>query len=304
MPAIISHYLLAERVYCALKDLRPQLKINHTAFVWGASGPDVLFCHSMFPFQKKRSLREYGTKMHNEPADVLLNYLVSYAGITRDDIAMSYALGFVTHYAFDSLAHPFVLYFSEQMAYRQKGKHESVCHNEIEANLDSLFLRMERKEKISRFRLSDAAPLDRRVNKGIAKALQGYFLYHYDKRVFESDFVQAQKDWHRGLALLNDRTGIKYRFVRSCENALGISPLGSTLFRRDYPDLQNDYANMKHKQWFSAVDGLEHTESFFDIADKAEDFSVELIADIRSGKQLSSQQCKYKFSGKGENDKN
>ncbi len=297
MPAVISHYLLAERVCSALIDIRPQLRINHTAFLWGASGPDILFCHSMLPFQKQRSLREYGTKMHNEPADVLLNYLVSYAELTRDDIAMSYALGFVTHYAFDSLAHPFVLYFSEQMAYRQKGKHESVCHNEIEANLDSLFLRMEQRGKISRFRLSDAAPLDKAVNETIARALQGYFLWHYKKRVVESDFIQVQKDWHMGLALLNDRTGIKYRFVKSCERALGISPIASTLFRRDYPDIQNDYANMKHKEWFSAVDGREHTESFFDIADRAEEFSIELIADILSGKKLTSHQCKNKFSG-------
>ena len=122
MPAIVSHYLLAERVMSDLSELMPDLDINRTAFIWGASGPDIFFCHRILPHQKHRSLRTVSTKMHNTPPELILNYLADYARYKCDDIAMSYALGFVTHYAFDSLAHPFILYFAEIMSMRQPQK--------------------------------------------------------------------------------------------------------------------------------------------------------------------------------------
>ena len=51
MPAIVSHYLLAERVMSDLSELMPDLDINRTAFIWGASGPDIFFCHRILPHQ-------------------------------------------------------------------------------------------------------------------------------------------------------------------------------------------------------------------------------------------------------------
>ena len=91
MPAIVSHYLLAERVYNYLCERYPKLDINHNAFIWGASGPDILFCHRFMPYHKERSLHPYGLKLHNVPAAKMLNYLAAYSRSKQDDIAMSYA---------------------------------------------------------------------------------------------------------------------------------------------------------------------------------------------------------------------
>ena len=115
MPAAVSHYLLAERVYAALLEYQPQLDIDRTAFLWGACGPDIFFLHRAMPYQKGRSLKDYGTKTHNMNADKMINYFIGYARSHQSDAAMSYALGFITHYAFDSTVHPFVIYFSDVM---------------------------------------------------------------------------------------------------------------------------------------------------------------------------------------------
>ena len=52
MPAIVSHYLLASKVYTGLSELRPDLELVRDAFIWGASGPDIFFCLTGFPDQQ------------------------------------------------------------------------------------------------------------------------------------------------------------------------------------------------------------------------------------------------------------
>ena len=297
MPAIVSHYLLAERVLDDLKELMPDIDINRTAFIWGASGPDFFFCHRILPHQKNRSLRTMSTKMHNTPPELVLNYLVSYARYKCDDIAMSYALGFVTHYAFDSLAHPFILYSADVMSLRQPHKHCSLCHNEIESALDSLMLRVERKQRISEFRLPDAAPLDPAVNNAIASAMQGALIYLYNKCVYRSDIYTAQKDWRRSLAALNDRYGLKYRFISHAEHLVGLPPLLSPIFRRNYPDISMDPANLQHNKWVDKATSIEHNESFFELADKAEELSIKLIKRLLCGSKLTHNDCAGSFSG-------
>ena len=297
MPAIVSHYLLAERVLHDLAQLLPDVDIDRTAFIWGASGPDIFFCHRILPHQKQRSLRTMSTKMHNTSPELILNYLVSYARLKCDDIAMSYALGFVTHYAFDSLAHPFILYSADVMSLFQPHKHSSLCHNEIESALDSLMLRAERGQRISDFRLQDAAPLDPVVNNAIAAAMQGALLYLYNKGAYKSEIYTAQKDWRRSLAALNDRHGLKYRFISHAEHLVGLPPLLSPIFRRNYPDISMDPANLQHNKWVDKATSAEHSESFFELADKAEELSIRLITRSLCGSRLTNDDCSASFSG-------
>lgn len=297
MPAVISHCILAERVREALKDIRPQLAINKNAFLWGASGPDLFFCHRMLHFGSKRSLSRYGSLIHNDPAYRILNFLADYARLNNDDIVMSYALGFVTHYAFDSVAHPFVIYFSDKMAYKQKDKHTSVCHNEIEAALDSLFLRYERDIKISHIKLQAAAPMDKEINCAIALVLCKYLRSVYKINAKPSELMSAQRDWHNALALLNDKTHFKRTAVMLAEKAIGLKPMLSPMFREDHPRLMPDYANLNHSFWYAQAEHKEHNESFFELADRAEEFAVYLISCILSGNSLTAEQCCNTFAG-------
>ena len=299
MPAIVSHYLLAQRVYEALCELRPGLNLNHSAFVWGASGPDLFFCHRLLPCQPGRSLRSFGTRMHHAPADRMLNYLIGYALCERDDLVMSYALGFITHYAVDATAHPFVLYFSNVLSYLQPRKHPSVCHNELEAALDSIFLRMEQQGRhISSFPLQSAAPLEENVNRAIARVLQGYLLFEFGFCAAASEIVRAQQDWHHALKALYDPTGIKFHLIRRGEQLLGLPPLLSPMLRRDVPDLSNDPANFHRAQWFDPSTGKERRDTFPELTDQAEALSVSLIAQVLSGQKLTPEQCRASFSGK------
>lgn len=298
MPAIVSHVLLADKIYAELCGRCPRTDINYHAFIWGASGPDLLFTHALMPWNQQRSLRTYGTKMHRSPADVLLNYLLGYARVHDDALAMSYALGFITHYAYDAAAHPFILYFSDVMSCLQPRKSSSVCHNEIEAALDTIMLRKNTGVRISRLKLSDMAPLDPPVNEAIAGALQSYLLFAFDRGAYRSELIRAQKDWHNSLAALNDRTGLKRQLIRQAERLVHLPPLLSPMFRRDYPVLSSDPANIKHAAWFDAAAGRERTESFFDLTAQAETHAAQLIDLALSGHRLPAELRKRSFAGK------
>ena len=297
MPAIVSHYLLAQRVIDDLRRLSPEIKPDREAFIWGASGPDLFFCHRLLPFHKERSLSRFGSRMHNEPAHRLLNYLVEYAEANNDDIIMSYALGFITHYAFDAAAHPFVLYYAGQMAFRRGDTHESICHNEIEAALDSLFYKRETGRLISTFRLQDAAPKGCEANKHIACAMCKYMREVYGLNVHFSEIMTAQKDWHDALALLNDPSNVRRKIVRLGERAVGLKPMLSLMFREDHPAEDADFANEKNGIWYAEKEGREHNESFYELANKAEALSVSLIMQVLSGKKIAPEQCEATFSG-------
>ena len=177
-------------------------------------------------------------------------------------------------------------------------KLNSVCHNEIEANLDSLFLRYERKQKISSFRLQTASPLKENVNKMIAEMWHGLILAYFGEDIDINELIQVQKDWHYSLVLLNDKGAFKKHAVMLGERILGISPVLSPIIRTSYPDLSFDYANMSHTEWHSNADGRTHKENFFELADMAEEKSLALISSVLTNRLLTHEQCKESFTGK------
>ena len=298
MPAVVSHYLLAERIYDVLLEYQPQLELDHTAFIWGASGPDIFFLHRVMPYQKGRSLKEYGSRIHSMSAEKIINYFIGFARNNQSDIAMSYTLGFSTHYAFDATAHPFIVYFSDVLEEQRLDMLNSICHNEIEANLDSLFLRYERKQKISSFKLQSTAPMKERVNRLIAEMWHGFLLEYFRQDIKTDELVQVQKDWHHSLVMLNDRRSLKKSIVKLGERLLKISPVLSPIIRTSYPDLSFDYANMSHSEWYSQIDGKKHKENFFELTDIAEEKALMLISSVLTERMLNPDQCREPFTGK------
>ena len=298
MPAVVSHYLLAERVFNSLAEYYPHLNLNHTAFLWGSYGPDIFFSHRILPWQKEKSLSYISSKMHHTDADKILNYLMSCARNTESDIAESYALGFVTHYTFDCTAHPFVVYFAEVMAKNNPSMHTSICHNDIEANLDTIFLKYETSKKITSFKLGKTSPIDKNVSEIIADMLHSYCISYGLGNIPCKDIIQVQKDWHNSLVLLNDKTTLKKPVVRLGEKILHLSPMLSPIIRTPHPDLSFDYANMNHSEWHKQTNPEEsHSENFFELADIAEQLSLRLIANLLSGRNLTHEQCTDTFSG-------
>ena len=93
------------------------------AFAAGANGPDSFFC---FEVWKKRAKRRYdliglGNRMHEEKTG---DFLFSLCRHVRTRPQMEYVLGFLCHYAADTVMHPFVFAMCEEgKPYAQPGGH-------------------------------------------------------------------------------------------------------------------------------------------------------------------------------------
>ena len=105
------------------------------AFAAGANGPDSFFCYEVW---KKRAKRHYdlptlGNRMHEENTGAFLRSLCDHAK-TRPQV--EYVLGFLSHYAADTVMHPFIIAMCERgQPYGRKGG-----HGYLEIALDSTCL--------------------------------------------------------------------------------------------------------------------------------------------------------------------
>ena len=312
MPAVVSHYLLAERVFNDISNRFPGLDKN--LFSWGASGPDIFFAHRVMPWQRQPSIAKLSHVMHNGYAEPLLNYLYEYAQ-TRDSIrAKSYAFGFVTHYAFDSVAHPYIVGYAEEKGGGRMYyipvigktneqlvngiKYSSIYHNKIESELDTIFLMHEKHISIRKFRLENACPNDKDAMELIGEILSSYLTdsgISPDIRNYE--IIRAMLDWRRCLFALNDRLSIKKGIAKGMEGLFRTPPIVSVFMRNIKVDYNEDPANMAHRSWKAPADGSVHNENFFELADKAHDRSIELIKKLDSGTALVRSDCRDSFSG-------
>lgn len=119
MPEGYTHVRTARRAAAAL-----HYKIQcPEAFAAGANGPDSFFCFEVWkrPAKRRRDLPALGNRMHEEKTGAFLYSLCSHVH-TRPQI--EYALGFLSHYAADTVVHPFVCAMCEPgMPYAGKGGH-------------------------------------------------------------------------------------------------------------------------------------------------------------------------------------
>ena len=102
MPAQYTHQILAERILGALPENVREKITDQTAYFIGAQGGDVFYFLRVFD-GKTENLGKY---MHNEEISSFFNSLCARA--SEGGTALSYALGYVTHYAVDIVFHPYV----------------------------------------------------------------------------------------------------------------------------------------------------------------------------------------------------
>lgn len=128
MPEGYTHVRIAKKAAAAI-----HYKIQcPEAFAAGANGPDSLFCYEVWKPRRKRryDLPTLGNRMHEERTGA---FLQSLCGHVHTRAQVEYALGFLSHYAADTVVHPFVCAMcAPGQPYAKKGG-----HGYLETALDS-----------------------------------------------------------------------------------------------------------------------------------------------------------------------
>lgn len=280
MPSVITHYLLAQRLFAHIKQTYKDCKIHQNALLWGAQGPDFLFA------AQSERLRSLASLLHTAPSGQTLSFLSRFALDSKNNMDQSYALGFFTHYALDSIAHPFVLSGARQMAAQRSEISAAVAHNMIEVNLDVIMVRYEKSTLANSIRLQTCAPKDPAVMQHMA-LLYSVLLHSVlqenasVKEVFES--AQSYRKW---LKKHTDRTGLKKDFLLRREKKRHLPPGASVMYRSITEDDTYDYANINNNDW--EENGQIRTDTFFDLFEQADRLATAMTDLFFSGGDICS----------------
>lgn len=300
MPSTFTHYLLANRVYDQLlnneykyKKLILQFndsitsdkifnKLNQSLFWWGAQGPDYLFMISFMPWSKQKKLRGYGSRLHSIPPSITLENIRCI--VKRLDVkALFYAMGFICHYALDSITHPFIKYRSVIYKDKIKYSNNSTTHAFIETNIDNIVLLKEKNILPTELSIDDILPINEEVENTISNIYMLLIKKLFGKSNIKDDEIesilkQIVLRYKNALLISKDETSIKKHIVKFFENKLRLPPYFSSYIRGFTEDKGFDFANLNHDDWSWPVNSKKiYNESFLDLFYKSYDKSLEII---------------------------
>ncbi len=188
MPSSITHQLVAEEIKKLLpNDAQSAIDSAPDEYFLGCQGPDVFF------FYRIGSKKEYnlGKFMHRyrvfDTFELFLHALkqdgdgrVPRFSETERTQALSYILGYITHYATDSTFHPFVYNYLKAVGAVK------VEHQQMENDWDVYFLRGKRGQETEKFRFG-FSPEPLIEHRTVAR------LYRYLAANLERDEVKQRK---------------------------------------------------------------------------------------------------------------
>ena len=110
--------------------------VANAAFLMGANGPDPLFADRLLQKNKQQPLAPIGARMHREACGAFLLALLETA---KTSTQRDYARGFLTHYATDTVFHPYIAAQSGSGGAFDRPQGHGFC----EAALDTCFCAMD-----------------------------------------------------------------------------------------------------------------------------------------------------------------
>lgn len=199
MPEGYTHVRTARKAAAAI-----HYKVRHpAAFAAGANGPDVFFSFEVWkrPARRRADLPALGERMHAEATGAFLQSLLRHV---KTGAQVEYVLGFLSHYAADTLLHPYVAAVCQPgMPYAGKGG-----HGYFEIALDSTLHAED--TGVSLVPAGDCCPLLTGQDLAEVAALLRAALYEtYGLQVSAECLADAFYYFHRVRRLFTSRHGVR-----------------------------------------------------------------------------------------------
>lgn len=249
------HKVLAEQ---AAKDAAIHPLVKET-LVLGAQGPDPLFTIGIFPLSFKSRPAKYGNVLHTTRTGAFLTALLQRAK-DRGDAERSFAMGFLTHYALDSVVHPYVYAHS----YDKNGKYSSPIHMTLEKHWDALYYQRDggRGTPVFMPGIIEAKPHWQAIAALWHETMREVYP---EQDLTQAAIVKAFEDAARVNSLTHSNTGIKYGIVWALERIVGKPQVITSQITPRYPS-RDDIENTQRRPWRSAAEpSIERTEGLTEL---------------------------------------
>jgi hypothetical protein len=249
MPGFITHYLCAQAVLGQVTPEAQSILVRQkNLYNIGAQGPDIFFYY-LPGFLKKRT-RGTGEMIHNGSiGDFILEMADNIRG---SEGLFSYTAGFLTHYALDASAHPYV--YAKTSSQNRTPMQNRVDHRKLETTIDVLMLKLMSGEKPARYKLWQLIHADAAQMLTAARAVSSALKTIYGKNVRPPEVYKAMRYMVQFTRVLQSGKGRRKRLMELAENAVFRTGLVSSIIHDQdiYDDA--DYLNIKKSDWHAPWD--------------------------------------------------
>lgn len=256
MPDAWTHILCAEDAvkgipYIKYRDI---LINNKGLYNFGAQGPDpLLYCKFYNPYQRK-FMKSLSQVLHTAKTSEFLIFLIESLKKSNDskefERLFAYVSGFITHYALDTLGHPFIYYFGG--VYNPKDlstKKYDTYHKELEVIIGTI----EVKNRLGKDAYDTPISKEIEIKGGIPTCINELIyraFWKIHKIKVEEDLMESSyKDMRKSLKYMMDESGWKRKTLHIIEQ---MSSKKYKIKASIYPKYINetlDYLNNNHGRW-------------------------------------------------------
>ncbi len=196
--------------------------LHEGALCAGAQGPDPLFYYRFFSRVKNTRMAALGSRIHDERTGDFLVALLRHArahggsGEMRQ-LVLSYAWGFLSHFATDSTVHPYVY----ARSFDREGAYNTNIHCALEAAMDTWLYRRHGHRGIPR-QMTGIAALATRERQAIAAVLCGAIAEVFPQDApTEAQSLRSFADSVGLTRMLHSGHGVKYAVLTTLVGWLG-----------------------------------------------------------------------------------
>ena len=274
MPGFITHYICGQAILKNLNSDAQKVVTSHMRFYnIGTQGPDIFFYY--IPGLIKKRSRNIGTQMHKQDFGDFISHMIDimtfeHLSDYKRAVLFSYVSGFLTHYALDATAHPYVY---SKTGVRKKGDKAkaikySVNHRKFETAIDVLMLELMSSKKPGDYKLWELIRVESDPAKIVAGAMSASIRETYSRNVSPKDVIKAMDYMVALTRIMQSAKGRRKRLMELIENLVIGEHLFSSIIHMQNVTDGVDYMNLGHRPW--NVPGTEEkTESFVELYHEA-----------------------------------
>ena len=283
MPGFTTHYLIGQESVFNLPEcsLRKILRKHPDIYHLGVQGPDLFFYNAAL--FRHRGRKNIGIWMHEFHISEFIECMLLYAGKAEDrdqqEMAISYAAGYMSHCIADSIIHPYVY---ARIGYDPKSKKarrgSTSLHCQLENDIDAILLEVFRQQKPSEFDQASTFSLTREERRFLAAFLcdtinETYYPERYGNSFSITSGVVARSivAMRLGVKVFSDPEEKKKRKIGFFESMLHIKPVASSKLVTDNVTDVAWSLNTGHELWTNPWDkSLISDESFEELLEQVE----------------------------------
>lgn len=270
---------------------------DRALLLWGAQGPDLLFYVRPYLPWKKEKTYEFGLKIHRGKPSEYFEAIKRY--ISKHYEALPYMYGAISHYALDSVIHPFVYSQIRSFSKKYRSPHSFLWHGDIETSLDIILLRHKLRKLPCEFRLRTAIPDTDDVD-GTVGDINGFVVKEmYDKELDKNVIKNIAGDVRRSFSLIDNGALVKKPLLEFAEKMVGKAGVFTPLMRGISENGDIDYGNLCRNCWKLSEEGTATSDNdIFGIFETAEKYAMRIIEGYHSGLPFSELTDGMSFNGK------